>query len=43
VRFLLTYGVSADVFPNTHETGFELLRSFRDGFLEGGKACKIGI
>jgi predicted metalloprotease len=43
VRFLLTYGVSPDVFPNTHETGFELLRSFRDGFLEGGKACNIGI
>jgi len=43
VRFLLTYGVSADVFPNTHETGFELLRSFRDGFLEGGKACDVGL
>jgi hypothetical protein len=43
VRFLLTYGVSADVFPNTHETGFELLRSFRDGFLEGAKACNIGL
>jgi predicted metalloprotease len=43
VRFLLTYGVSDQVFPNTHETGFELLRSFRDGFIEGGSACNIGI
>lgn len=43
VRFLLTYGVSNQVFPNTHESGFELLRSFRDGFVQGGKACDIGI
>jgi predicted metalloprotease len=43
VRFLLTYGVSDQVFPNTQETGFELLRSFRDGFVQGGKACDIGI
>jgi predicted metalloprotease len=43
VRFLLTYGVSDEVFPNTHETGFELLRSFRDGFVQGGKACDIGL
>ena len=43
VRFLLTYGVSDQVFPNTPETGFELLRSFRDGFTQGGKACDIGV
>ncbi|MGN6608407.1 MAG: neutral zinc metallopeptidase, partial [Jatrophihabitans sp.] len=43
VRFLLTYGVSDQVFPNTHESGFELFRSFRDGFAQGGKACDIGI
>jgi predicted metalloprotease len=42
VRFLLTYGVSDQVFPNTRETGFDLLRSFKDGFLQGGKACDIG-
>jgi predicted metalloprotease len=42
VRFLLTYGVSDEVFPHSHESGFELLRSFRDGFLDGGKACDIG-
>jgi predicted metalloprotease len=43
VRFLLEYGVSDDVFPNVHATGFELLRAFRDGFLRGGSACDIGI
>jgi predicted metalloprotease len=43
VRFLLKYGVSGDVFPNVHATGFELLRAFRDGFLEGGSACDVGI
>jgi predicted metalloprotease len=43
VRFLLTYGVSDRVFPDTHESGFELLRSFRDGFAQGGKACDIGV
>ena len=43
VRFLLTYGVSDRVFPNTPETGFELLRSFRDGFVQGGKACDVGL
>jgi predicted metalloprotease len=43
VRFLLTYGVSDQVFPNTPETGFELLRSFKDGFLQGGKACDVGL
>jgi predicted metalloprotease len=41
VRFLLKYGVSGDVFPNVHATGFELLRAFRDGFLEGGSACDV--
>ena len=43
VRFLLKYGVSGDVFPNVHATGFELLRAFRDGFLQGGSACDVGI
>jgi predicted metalloprotease len=43
VRFLLRYGVQNDVFPNVHASGFELLRAFRDGFLQGGKACSIGI
>jgi predicted metalloprotease len=43
VRFLLKYGVSGDVFPNVHASGFELLRAFRDGFLQGGSACDVGI
>ena len=43
VRFLLKYGVSGNVFPNVHASGFELLRAFRDGFLQGGSACDVGI
>ena len=43
VRFLLEYGVSDDVFPDAHASGFELLRAFRDGFLQGGSACNIGL
>jgi predicted metalloprotease len=43
VKFLLKYGVSGDVFPHVHTTGFELLRAFRDGFLQGGGACGIGV
>ena len=43
VKFLLKYGVSGDVFPNVHTTGFDLLRAFRDGFLQGGSSCGIGI
>jgi hypothetical protein len=42
VQFLLAYGVRDDVVPNTHATGFELLRAFRDGFLQGGSACDVG-
>lgn len=42
VRFLLRYGVQDDVFPDVHASGFELLRAFRDGFLQGGKACDVG-
>jgi predicted metalloprotease len=43
VEFLLAYGVQDDVFPHTHATGFELLRAFRDGFLQGGPACDVGL
>jgi predicted metalloprotease len=43
VEFLLAYGVQDDVFPHTHATGFELLRAFRDGFLQGGSACDVGL
>src|SRR3954452_13524137 len=43
VEFLLEYGVDNKVFPNTDATGFELLRSFRAGFLTGGSQCDVGI
>jgi predicted metalloprotease len=43
VQFLLRYGVQSDVFPNVHASGFELLRAFRDGFVQGGKACDVGL
>jgi predicted metalloprotease len=42
VEFLLKYGVDPRVFPNTDLSGFELLRSFRSGFLEGGSSCDLG-
>jgi hypothetical protein len=42
-RFLLVYGVDGAVFPNTDASGFELLRSFRAGFLQGAGACDVGV
>jgi hypothetical protein len=43
VQFLLAYGVDDAVFPNTDASGFELLRSFRGGFLQGAGACDVGV
>jgi predicted metalloprotease len=43
VQFLLTYGVADEVFPDVSATGFELVGAFRQGFLEGGGACDIGL
>jgi len=43
VIFLLQYGVDPKVFPNVDSSGFELVDAFRDGFLQGGSACDIGI
>jgi predicted metalloprotease len=43
VEFLLKYGVSDKVFPRVHESGFELVGAFRDGFLQGGKNCDVGL
>jgi predicted metalloprotease len=43
VSFLLTYGTDDRVFPNTALSGFELLRAYRAGFLEGGAACDVGL
>jgi hypothetical protein len=35
--------VDPKVFPNVDSSGFELVDAFRDGFLQGGSACDIGI
>ena len=43
VSFLLTYGVDDKVFPNTDLSGFELLRAFRAGFLQGIGQCDVGV
>jgi predicted metalloprotease len=43
VIFLLQYGLDPKVFPNVDSTGFELVDAFRDGFLQGGSACDIGV
>jgi predicted metalloprotease len=43
VVFLLSYGVSDPVFPDSDATGFDLLRAYRDGFLQGGRACDVGF
>jgi len=42
VIFLLDYGTTDAVFPNTDLSGFELLESYRAGFLEGGSPCDVG-
>ncbi|WP_142459157.1 neutral zinc metallopeptidase [Geodermatophilus aquaeductus] len=41
--FLLTYGQEDGVFPNTELSGFEMVDAFRDGFLNGGAGCEIGL
>jgi predicted metalloprotease len=41
--FLLTYGQEEGVFPNTELSGFEMVDAFRDGFLNGGAGCEIGL
>ncbi len=41
--FLLTYGQEEGVFPNTDLSGFEMVDAFRDGFLNGGVGCEIGL
>jgi predicted metalloprotease len=43
IIFLLAYGVNPKVFPNVDSSGFELVDAFRDGFLQGGSACDIGV
>jgi hypothetical protein len=41
ILFLLTYGQSDAVLPDTDATGFELVGAFRAGFLEGAAACGL--
>jgi predicted metalloprotease len=41
--FLLTYGQEEGVFPNTELSGFEMVDAFRDGFLNGGAGCDVGL
>ncbi|MBB3085905.1 hypothetical protein [Geodermatophilus sabuli] len=43
IVFLLTYGRSGSVLADVGTRGFELVGAFRDGFLEGGTACDLGI
>jgi predicted metalloprotease len=43
IIFLLTYGQTDSVLPNVEASGVELVGAFRDGFLEGGTACDLGI
>jgi predicted metalloprotease len=43
VVFLLDYGVRNSVFPDTNASGFQLLLSYRAGFLQGGAPCDVGI
>jgi predicted metalloprotease len=43
IIFLLTYGQTASVLPNTGSTGFELVGAFRAGFLQGAGAPECGI
>jgi predicted metalloprotease len=41
--FLLTHGQTEGVFPNTDLSGFEMVEAFRNGFLNGGAGCDIGL
>jgi predicted metalloprotease len=43
IIFLLTYGQTDAVLANVTASGFELVGAFRDGFLQGGTACDLGI
>jgi predicted metalloprotease len=43
VSLLLRYGTNDRVLPNTALSGFELLRAFRAGFLQGGTQCDAGL
>lgn len=42
VQFLLRYGQDAKVLPGVDQSGFQLVDTFRKGFLQGGSACDVG-
>ena len=41
VQFLLTYGNDPEVLPEVGLSGFQLVDLFRNGFLQGLKACDL--
>jgi hypothetical protein len=43
VQFLLEYGTDPTVLPDTGLTGFQLVDLYRNGFLQGAKACDVGV
>ncbi|MGY1660569.1 hypothetical protein ACI78Q_05020 [Geodermatophilus sp. SYSU D00705] len=43
VQFLLEYGNDPQVLGDTNATGFQLVDLFRSGFLEGARACDVGV
>lgn len=42
VQFLLRYGQDSKVLPGVAQSGFQLVDTFRKGFLQGGTACDVG-
>jgi hypothetical protein len=43
VQFLLEYGNDPQVLGDTDASGFQLVDLFRAGFLEGARACDVGV
>ena len=43
IQFLLSYGQTDAVLPNTDSSGFELVGAFRDGFIQGAGAESCGL
>jgi predicted metalloprotease len=43
VLFLLAYGMQENVLPHVGESGFQLVGAFRGGFVEGIRACDVGV
>lgn len=42
VQFLLKYGQDPKVLPGVDQSGFQLVDTFRKGFLQGAPACDVG-